>query len=216
MGKRIKSYLVFAGLGYQIVTFAVFPLLLIIFGYLLSVVLDLPGYYMVVYLLPGIEIAMDAFIFEGVASKQIAHLEYLKTSKRGNGLMKNALEGGMFRMLISTAIILFVNYLIYHGRTGDIWNAKRLFVLLWFCVLIYVISMCMIVIARFFTNVQINCVLGFISVLLELPAMLYIKNLYVSFVIFLIIAVVVSMFSVKLVERRMKESYYDKTVKDGI
>ena len=216
MGKRMKSYLIFTGLGYRIILFAVVPILLTLFGFLLSAVFDFPGYFLAVYLLPAIEISMDTFVFGGIASKEMVHLEYLKTSTSGSGLMKNALQGGIIRMLISNAVILFINYLIYHGRTGDIWNAKRLFTLLWFFVLIYVVTIILIVIARFFVSEHVNYTLGFVSFLLEMFAIRSFKNLYVSFVILIMIAVTISVFSVKLVEKRIKESYYDKTAKDGI
>lgn len=211
MGKRMKSYLVFTGLGYRIVVFAVVPVLLILFGSLSSVIFDFPGYLLAVSLLPAIEIAMDAFIFEGVASKKIAHLEYLKTSKHGSELMKQSLQGGILRMLFSSAVILIINYLVYHGRTADIWNGKMLFQLLWFYVLAYIVSMGMIVIARFFMNAQINYTLGFLSFLVEILIMKFLKNMYISFAILVVLGVVISIFSVKIVEKRIKESYYDKT-----
>ncbi len=212
MGKRMKSYLVFTGLGYRVVMFIVIPVVLTIFGTALSILFDFPGYLLSAYMLPTIEIMADAFVFEGIASKKIAHLEYLKTSKRGIKLMRDALQGGMIRMLISSAVLLCVNHLIYLGIAGESWNMNSVFVLLWFCVFIYVIAMSMLVIARFFISAQVNYILGFFGVLLELLVLWFGKNLYVSFVILVIIGIAVSVFSVKIVEKRMRESYYDKTV----
>lgn len=114
-------------------------------------------------------------------------------------------------MLFSSAVILIINYLVYHGRTADIWNGKMLFQLLWFYVLAYIVSMGMIVIARFFMNAQINYTLGFLSFLVEILIMKFLKNMYISFAIVVVLGVVISIFSVKIVEKRIKESYYDKT-----
>lgn len=216
MKERMKSYLVFSGFGYKLLVFMIVPVLLILLGTLVSILFDFPGYLLAIYLLPAIEIALDAFVFEGISSKAMIHLEYLKTSKRGITLMKNALQGGMIRILVTNAIILAANYLLYHGRCGDIWNVKRFVTLLWFMVFMYVIIMGMIVIARCFASTQVNCYLGAASIILELFSVILMKNLMASFVALLIVAVMISIFSVKIVEKRIKESYYDKTVTDGV
>lgn len=216
MGKRMKSYLVFTGLGYRIFVLAVIPLALMISGLLLSVILDFPGYLLAIYLLPSIEIMADAFVFEGIASKEIVRLEYLKTSKNGNELMKYALQGGMIRMLISNAVILGVNYLGYHAPKGDSWDTKRLLLMLFFLLVMYTVSMLLIVIARFFANVQVNYALGFVGLILQILAFMLTKKIYAAIMIAFVLAVIISVFSVKIVEKRIKESYYDKTVTDGV
>ncbi len=210
--RKLKSYLVFTSVLYRVVMFVIVPLLLIGLGIYLSSGLSFPAEIFVMVFLPVIEVIADYMIFGGIASRKIEHLEYLKTSKRGMQMLKDALTGGMFRILLSEFLIVA----IMHAATfkmawQDIENSTIL-IISFFCST-YFFSMLGITVSRFLTVMQANWVVAYAASMLGAFAMVQcIRHPYVSLIVFIILSIVISILSIYIAMKRAEESYYDKAV----
>jgi len=107
MKDRVRSFLVFTTLGYRIIAFLVIPLIGIWLGHMFAKEFMMPGYLLTAHLLVSVEIMMDHFIFGGICAKDVSHLEYLKSSKRGEWVAESALIGSAARILL-TMLVVFV------------------------------------------------------------------------------------------------------------
>lgn len=210
--KKVKSYLIFTSVPYRVVMFFLVPLFLIGLGIYFGNGLVFPAEIFIMVLFPAIEVVADYMIFGGIASKKTERLEYLKTSTRGMQMLKDALTGGMFRMLLSEILVV----LIIHFATSDtVWqNAnvenRTILIASIFCAT-YFLSVLGITIERFITIMQACWVIASVVSMAASFAMVgCIKNPNAGLGIFLILSIAVSIFSIYIAMKRAKESYYDK------
>lgn len=218
MKDRVRSFLVFTTLGYRIIAFVVLPVLGIWIGHVLCERLKMPGYFMTAYLLVPVEIMIDHFVFGGICMKDATHLEYLKCSKRGEWVTQNALLGGMMRIL-GTMLLVFVgntiSMLVLYPKVSLGWEAV-IAALTLLLSSFAVITLCASI-GRFFETLSVYYVLGMVGTVLEIGYMdLVEEHLFIGLVVAAFAAVIIGYLSLQIAMKHIRESYYDKTVEDGI
>lgn len=218
MRERIKSYFVFTSLGFRILAFAVAPVLLLLMGIFCTIVIGAPGYLLIAFLLIPVEMLLDYINFGGMCAKNVSHLDYVKGSRKGEKIMKHALIGNINRMFISGAVLVAVNYLIFHLFYKE-QGVDRLMILLILTVLLSAFGSTMlgIIIGRFFESMQLYSLLSIVGLGIEVLVMyLFSMKPYLTLTLSSIMAIGFSALSVVIAMKHIKESYYDKTVTDGI
>lgn len=225
MKDRVKSFLVFTTPGYRILGFGIIPLLGLVIGHLVVVLLEVPGYLATVFLLIPAEIMLDFMMFGGICAKDVSHLEYLKGSLRGIGVIKNALVGGMVRTLLVLGVVLVGNQISFkilfpmrQMETGVGLNGIKLYLSA------YVVILATVMVGRFFDSININYMLAMVAEAAEIMVASAMEEIFsrslpayrvMVMILLSLFAVGLSVISVKIVLKTVKESYYDKTVADG-
>ena len=218
MKDRIRSFLVFTSFGYRLATFAILPLLGIWIGHMYCKKYMMPGYLITAFLLVPIEIMIDHFIFGGICVKDVSHLEYLKCSKRGEWVTRNALTGGMIRILLTMLIVFIGNHISMEVLYPDAgYGFNVVLVPLTLMLFSFAVIMLGATIGRFFETTSVYYLISLGAMILETACMLLLeKNIYLGVFTSLVLAGITGYFSLKIAMRHIKESYYDKTVKDGV
>lgn len=217
MKDRIRSFLVFTSFGYRLATFVILPLLGIWIGHMYCKKYMMPGYLVTAFLLVPIEIMIDHFIFGGICVKDVSHLEYLKCSKRGEWVTRNALLGGMVRVLMTMLMVFVANHISMMILYPDAsYGYNVILVPLALLLSSFTVIMLGATIGRFFENVSVYYLIALGGVALE-TGFLYLieKHIYMGVIVSVIVSVVVGYFSLEIAMKHIKESYYDKTVKNG-
>lgn len=218
MKDRVRSFMVFTNLGYRIIAYLAVPVLGIVIGHWVAKNMLIPGYLVTAFLLIVIEMVLDHFIFGGICAKDVTHLEYLKCSPKGERVIRNALIGGMVRSLLTMAVIFIGNQISMNVLYPEL-EYERYAVLVPLALLLsaFAIMMLGIIVGRFFDSLQVYYLLSIVGTVLEgFMLVLINKYWYVGFILSLVLAVGIGGLSVKIAMKRIKESYYDKTVTDGI
>lgn len=218
MKDRIRSFLVFTTLGYRIIAFFVIPAIGIWAGHLFTEAYMMPGYLLTAYLIVPVEIILDHFIFGGVCAKDVSHLEYLKCSKKGEWVTKNALAGGMVRILLTMGIVFLGNHIsmqiLYPGAA---YGYNVVLVPLALLLFSFAAIMLGITVGRFFDILFVYYLLGAAGAAIVAALMFLVeKYVYAGFALSVVLAVVSGISSVKIAMRHIKESYHDKTVTDRV
>lgn len=213
MKKKIKNYLVFTSRIYRLLTFVLVPAALI----LLQIILPLENMvlrtFFIALLYPVAEVVADYWVFGGIAVKRTAQAEYIKTSERGISIIRTALVTDMLRWLV-TMVLLFIVCMAVHvcmGGTLEL-DKNHLVTNLLLIVTAYfmIVSECTIV--RHLDGLQANLLVAcYASVIL--PGVMYVGvyQVYIALALMLLLSVVSSILGVKMVIKRVEESYYDKT-----
>lgn len=218
MKRQIKSYLVFQSLGTKILAYVIEPFALLAGGIFVSVWFGMPGYQSVGFIMTMIELLLDYLMFAGICAKDVSHLEYLKSSKRGDKIVSAALRTHLIRALLVEVIFLLFHAVFFHWMQGNlVWNMEEI----WLCVQILTSSYFVIVlvetIGRFFDSIQILYGMLMLAMLLEAGLLvLLLKSPIIITIIVSILTAGISVLNVKIAGRKIKESYYDKTVENGI
>lgn len=218
MKDRVRSFLVFTTLGYRIIAFLVIPVLGIWFGHLFAKEFMMPGYLLSAYLLVPVEIMIDHFIFGGICAKDVSHLEYLKSSKRGEWVTESALIGGIARILL-TMLVVFVgnqiSFFILFPNEEYTFHPVLVPIALLLCA--FGVIMIFIIVSRFLDMLFAHYVLATGGALLVFKlAELIEQNVNLGLIVGAILAIAGAVVNVKVAMWRIKESYHDKTVADGI
>lgn len=217
MKDRIRSFLVFTTFGYRLTVFAILPLLGTWIGHAICKKYVMPGYLMTVYLFVPIEIMIDHFIFGGICVKDVTHLEYLKCSKRGEWVTRNALLGGMVRVLLTMFLVFVANHISMQILYPDAsYGYSVILVPLTLLLSSFAVIMLGATIGRFFENISVYYLIILGGVVLETGFLFLIeKHIYMGVIVSVILSMVVGYCSLAIAMKHIKESYYDKTVKNG-
>jgi len=218
MKDRVRSFLVFTTLGYRILAFLVIPVIGILLGHLVTDKLMMPGYLLAAFLLPSAEIMIDHFIFGGICAKDVSHLEYLKCSKRGEWVTENALIGGMVRILLTIAVVFIGNHIsLWVLYPNETYTYNVVLVPVALALSTFGVTMLIITVSRFFDMLFIHYVLATAGVISSyFMTELIANNVNAGLGIGAVLAVAGAVISVKIAMWRIKESYHDKTVTDGV
>lgn len=206
MIKQIKSYLVFTSLPYRLLVFLLLPILVIGIQMLMGKELLFVAMILMFY----VEVISDRFVFGGIAARNVGFPEYIKASCSGRKVLTRALAGNIIRQFVESAAVLFVSTGILQLNTGEKLIGKTFLqcfiVLFWGELIIISITTA----ARFFEASQAILILTFLGILGFVP--IEIIMLAPSIVLIPLGGLVVAagMVSIRMIEKRMEESYYDR------
>ena len=206
--KKIKSYLVFTSFLYRLVMF------LVIHTIILGLLLFLPvAPYMEAAFLAFFEIVSDNWLFGGICSKEAASMDYLKSSKKGMQVLTAGLTLDLVRRFFYSALWMSISFFYARSQNPNAFlfdNVQTVCFLATSILLTYSLSVAGIMISRFFSNYWINTLISYAAIILLVLIMFFAQgNPYIPFLT-LVFSILVSVLSVRLVIKKMKESYYDK------
>lgn len=213
MKKKIKSYLVFTSVLYRLLLFVLVPLAIIIVQALLRTEDLLLMTIINAMIYPVVEVVLDYWVFGGIAVKGGTQLEYIKSSKRGVGVIGTALGVDMARQFFTTILLFVANIVILmcQGGTFEL-NAKQIAMNLLMVVFTYFLIVTELTIVRHLDSLQLNLIISCFAPLVLFGVMvLAMLNVYVMLAVLVALSMVSSILGVKLILKRVKESYYDKT-----
>lgn len=212
MKKKVKSYLVFTTGLNRVVTFLLVPLAVLA----LQILAAPSGFFLVAYitvivLIPA-EVFLDYWVFGGIAMKNGGQLEYLKTSGRGNALIKTAMIVDMARQLLTGVFLTVIGGVLCMWRRGMVFpGLQELLSGIDILLLGYFFIMVELTVARHFDGLMVNLVIVSIgSVLMVGGIYLVALNVYVMLAVLTILSAIASVAGVKLIMKRVKEGYYDR------
>ncbi len=217
MRDRIKSFFVFTSTGYRILAFLVLPVFGIALGHMVAFLLAIPGYFVTIFFIMPLELILDYMVFGGICAKEVSHLEYLKGSVRGEWVMKNALVGGMIQMLLVLAVVMLGNHISYQMLfPAQVVGMDAILIPAALLISAYAVTMGMVIVGRFFDSLNVYYILAVVAAALEGSVLQFlVLYRYPTIVISVMLAVILSIVSVKIALKKIEESYYDKTVADG-
>lgn len=211
MKKMLKSYLIFAPMLYRLILFLVIPVLLIALQvWLVPADAIYTTAYLVLLVLLSAEIMMDRWAFGGIAAKSVRQPEYLKSSRQGMKIMKYALVVDIVRQFaesLAVVVICAALCVLFGGTFGVKEAAGSLALLFSGSALISVTH----TIVRFLDIPMINMWAAWVAGMIFSGIYLIAFNhsswmLPVSAVLALVCAVL----GVKVILKRLEESYYDE------
>lgn len=207
MIKMIRSYLAFTSKPYRVVLFLLAPVVVI--G--LQMLLGSEWIYMEIMLLLYIETVADHFVFGGIAAKNMGFPEYIKASCHGREVFKMALAGNMVRQLAESAAVLGITLGIFWMRTGETMSIEESIRCLTWLFLGCLIVTLTTTVARFFEAVHANLLLATIGIIVYALGLWLVMNGAESLVIlFGVLTVIAEGISIRIITKRVEESYYDR------
>lgn len=211
MKKKIQSYLIFVTGPCRFIIFILVPLMTA--GLQIYMKPGNPVVAEVIYamILLIAEIMLDGWIFGGIAMKGAGQLAYINSSKRGLDVMRSALTVSLVRQLVESAVILTVCGVVFYFQYGSrILSGEYVCIYVNIFLLTYVLIVLTLSVTRFFDGIGVCMMAAWIaSALLSLG--LYIVDSYIALPVLFVIAAVGSAVHVKIMMRRVKEGYCDKT-----
>lgn len=217
--KTIKGYLVFTSLVYRIVMFGILPLGLIAV-YICAGLLtgDDVGILFTVmpFLIVIVEIVADTWMFGGIQGKDAAKIDFLKTSPKGMGLLRNALAMDLLRRFLFLSGVVAVSALINIVRGVEMFGgdaARGLGIILSLILSSYTVSVLCTILARFGTMFWQNILAAYLGLFLESACMGFLivsDHPFVWAVLYAVLAAGVSVLAVIIVMRKVRGGYYDK------
>ena len=104
MRRKIRSYIVFTSLPYRIIVYFALPVVVAATGFWAGTQgIGDGGVMFAAVLLPLAEIISDNWLFNGIQSRDMAKMDYLKTSGRGMAVMRDALVMDLLRKFLTAA-----------------------------------------------------------------------------------------------------------------
>lgn len=208
MVKIIKGYLVFTSLVYRIVMFGILPFAFIamdICGALLMGDHMRVLFAAIPFLVLMVEIVADTWMFGGIQGNDAEKIDFLKTSPKGMGMLRNALVMDLVRRFcflsgIMAACVL-VNLALGVDMIGDD-PARRLGVILALILSSYTVSVLCTILARFGTMLWqsiLACYLGFFLESVCVVFLIVLGHPYVWSFVYVVLAVGASILAVKVV-----------------
>ena len=213
MMKKIKSYLVFTSGLYRVLLFLLVPVAITI----LQILLHFEDYFLMTYLIAILyslaEVFLDYWAFGGIAVKGGTQLEYLKSSKRGVGVVGTALSVNMVRQFLTTVLLFVISGVVLFCQGGMIeLGAKQIMTYIDVFLLTYFMIVTELTIVRHLDNMMMNLSIGSLAYFPMTGLMILIAwKSNVMLPVMLILSVASSILGVKLILKRVRESYYDKT-----
>lgn len=213
MKNKIKSYLVFTSEIYRVIAFVLVPVALILMQIWLPFVDLFLRTLFTALIYSFAEVMLDYWVFGSIAVKGGTQLEYIKTSKRGVDIIRTALVVDMVRQLIST-VLLFIATIAVHACMGGTFETEieQIVLNLLLVVFTYFVIVSELTIARHLDGLQVNLIISCFTSLILLLVMFFARfNGYIALAVMIVLSVVSSILGVKMILKRVKESYYDKT-----
>lgn len=219
MMKTIKEYLVFTSFVYRIVMFGVLPLGLIALytlavafaggeaGFLLA---------MMPFLMITVEVIADTWMFGGIQAKDAEKIDFLKTSPRGMGLLRNALTMDLVRRLLSMSCIMAVCTLANLVLRVEMFGgdaARGLGISLSLILSSYGFSVLCTILARFGTMFWQNLLTVYLGIFLEsvcVGLLIVFDHPLVWALCYAVLAAGASVLAVTIAMRKVRGGYYDK------
>lgn len=221
MKKAIKGYLVFTSCIYRIVMFGVLPFALIALYILLTVFMEGNAFLLfcaVPFLIIMAEIVADTWLFGGIQRKDAAKMDFLKTSSKGMGLLRNALTMDLVRRFLSFSgvmvICLLVNINIGKGMEmfgGSV--IKGLGVILALILSAYAVSVLCTLLSRFGTMLWQSLMAGYLGLFMESVCVGFMVSLGHPLIwccVFGVLALGISVLAVNAVMKNVRGGYYDE------
>lgn len=217
--RKIKSYFVFTAFCYRLVIFVILPLVMLAFSSLLSMLMGEKSYFVTLFLVPLfliiIEIAADNWMFGGIQAKGAEKMDFLRTSKRGMGMMEDALTLDLIRRLFSMAGITLLSFLaealLMGGTAAEGFKMTPVLLsILFFC---YDISVLGTLIARFATDIWINFLVGYAGFFVGLLGIMAARLTEwgaAPAIVFAALAVPLNILTVKTAMKKVRGGYYDE------
>lgn len=206
--RKIKSYFTFTSFLYRLVMFVLMHLIL------LGLMILFPfGPYMQAAFLAFFEIVSDNWLFGGICSKDVQSMDYLKSSRKGMQVIKDGLIVNLARCFLNSCLWICIGFFYTKAHNPESFSLTT-----WQTVcflgasILFTYSLCVagVTISRFFSNYWINVIISYAAMILLVLAMLFSVDITYLILIALALAILVSILSVRLVLKKMKESYYDK------
>ncbi|MGN0424795.1 MAG: hypothetical protein ACI4FY_05690 [Acetatifactor sp.] len=206
MVNPFKSYQAFAPFLYRLFICFLFPLSLLVIGAKTFLVIPL-------ILLPTVDVMADYWFLGGIQSKRNSGSTFLMTSARGRRVTQSAVIVDLIRRFL-TILIVFAGWLVLRllWAEKEAVPVEELMLVILLC---YTASTAGTVCSRFFGNMWVNvlvaqcvsngCIFGYM-LLLRIPVMLAVD------IALGLLSVLVSVWSVKLATKRVKEEYYDTRI----
>ena len=212
---KIKSYLVFTSFRYRIWVFGILPVLLIGLQFLKIGEWAAMRNIVTVMALVMIEVVADNWYLGGIQEKDVEKMDYLKTSPRGMDVMRNALRFDLVRRLLAAAVVLGVSELAGGGgRERNALGGAGAWLLL--TLICYTLSVAATLIARFNSYLWINYLTGYVGMIIALIFYFILRVwtarelMVILAVVFLALAVGISLLAVRIAMKKVEGSYYDK------
>lgn len=219
MVKTIKGYLVFTSFVYRIAMFGILPLALITLDICGAAFMgdDVSVLFVVMPLLMIMaEILADTWMFGGIQGKDAAKIDFLKTSPKGMGLLRNALTMDLARRLCSMSGVMTACVLVNLAWGVEMFGGdavKGLGVVLSLILSSYTISVLCIILARFGTMFWQSILVSYLGLFLEsvcVGFLMAVGHPFVWSLVYAVLAAGVSVLAVKVVMNKVKGGYYDK------
>lgn len=218
MKQIIKSYLVFASFLYKILLLLVLPVVLLGIQVFASAALQGTTIPLSIFMLILVEVPGDILVLGGIQEKNSEKMDYLKTSPRGMKVMKNVLVMDLVRRFLACVIIFALSRLIM-SAFGAAPEAEKLAgpgALLLAVLLSYTLAVLGIFISRFCSLLWINLLCSYIGAIAGIilffigagnyfPLLLPMMNAALG-----ILAVGLSILTVKIAMMKVEGSYYDR------
>lgn len=212
MIRKIKSYLIFTPVFYRWLMFLVVPAGTIGLQWLIEPIdLFMTGYINVMIWVM-VEIILDNWVFGGMAVADGKQWEYVKTSKRGMSIVQNALALNMVRQFLEGMIIFIAGWAFFSLRNGRGFSGTGELIIYVDMLLVgYFVTVTALTITRFFDSILINTATASVASLLAVGGVaMVVRWNYCMLMLLVILAAAVSVVGVKLIMRRVRESYYDR------
>lgn len=217
--RKIKSYFVFTSFPYRMAIFVILPLAMLAIVGLISMGMERKSYFFTPVLIPlfliVIEVVADNWMFGGIQAKHAEKMDVLRTSGRGMEMIKDALALDLIRRLLSmagvTAICLLAEMLLMGGTAAGVFEIMPMLLSMLF--LCYDISVLGTLAARFGSVVWINYLIGYAGFFLGIlgsAAVSWQRGGVVSAIMLAVLAVPMSVLTVRVAMKKVRGGYYDK------
>lgn len=220
MRRICKSYLVFTGFGYRLLTFWLMPLLLlgiqtaaVSMGKNFSIILPLA--------MASMEAMADSWFLGGIQSKDADKMDFLKTSAEGMRVMKTALIMDFLRRFVSMTVVFLLCCGIARlggGKTSAILPVDKIELLVFPLLFGYTFSVLATLVGRFFSLFWINMlvaypipILGSVTMYLILSEPVYVSVTALFDIVLTVLGILLVVLAVRTAMKKVEESYYDVT-----
>lgn len=221
MKKTIQSYLVFTTIQYRIILMTLPPILAVSAPFLLGILLGNPmitDYYLLAAffsceVMLFFEIILDNWCFGGIAAKDGGLPTCLNTSKRGKGFVKGAVLVNMGRQLIGLSLVLLCVRIIFCRGTGEaFWSIDGLLTWAGMILLSYFFMILGVTLARYAVSLLIQLLIeGGVALLFALSTLIFVLGMVPAIIIVLVLCLLISVISIKIIMKKEADSYYDQT-----
>lgn len=217
MKKKIQSYLALSPRSYRNILL-IMPAAVPVFMLGMQVVIlgtcrRLISLLCAVFVVSTAEIMTDALAFGGIASREAGGMEYLKSSVRGQEMLRAALFVNLARQLLEEIVILLLCQGVASALDGAPFMRAEEVPMFFATVLLgYFATVCGVAVSRMFNNVVYTmCVTAVEIVPVMGLLMLMMRHCAAAIALLIVLAAAVGSGGIWLTMKRGKESYYDKT-----
>ena len=217
--KLIKEYLAFTSFVYRSVMFGIMPLVCIV-GYICVGVFNHNYAGVLFSAMPVMvlvaEIVADTWLFGGIQGKDAAKIDYLKTSPKGMGMLRNALAMDLVRRVLFLLLVMTVCALANIDLGVDMYGgdwARRLAITLSLILSSYMVSVLCILFARFGAMLWQNMLAAYLGIFLEsvcIGAVIAFDHPFAWAFLYAVLAAGASVLAVKTAMKKVRGGYYDK------